>query len=161
MDDGVRDDHGEATRDAGERGHRDRKHGASMSRARVTAMAIARRKCKIRTRKRKRSRPIKADATWVREASQIHHGRATELTTSQDAQEPMQRAFLDQDEMDDAEVDDLNENDEFGMYLIQLFSTLEDTEWDKRPELQAEYVGPIQKNERQQRLTSATTTASS
>ncbi|RYP29051.1 hypothetical protein DL767_006913 [Monosporascus sp. MG133] len=41
---------------------------------------------------------------------------------------------------DDEEVDDLIGNDEFGVYLVTLYSTLENTKWDKRPILQADIV---------------------
>jgi len=74
------------------------------------------------------------------EANTQVYGGDHKTTTSRDG-------FLDQDkidrqnqEEDDAEVDDLNENDEYGMYLVELYSTLEDTEWAERPKLQAEYV---------------------
>ncbi|RYP74217.1 hypothetical protein DL771_003150 [Monosporascus sp. 5C6A] len=40
----------------------------------------------------------------------------------------------------DEEVDDLIESDEFGVYLVTLYSALENTKWDKRPILQADIV---------------------
>jgi len=143
-----------------------------MSRAQTTALAMARRRCKIRTRKmssrgRTTEAPTSQDTDEPVQKDTIHR-------TGQDANtqiygghdESSQLVFLDQDEIDrqnqegdDEEVDELNENDEFGMYLVELYSTLEDTEWEERPELQAEYVGSFPKNEGQ-RLTSVALTAS-
>jgi len=122
VDQGVRDDgHGEAKRDAGER-RQGTRPTATMSKAQIAAVVMARRRRKIRIR----------DKSWAVKP---------QVATGHKPVQPTQPAVVDQDEMDDDDVDQFNE-DEFGMYLVQLYSTLEDTEWEERPELQAEYVCP-------------------
>ncbi|KAI8623277.1 hypothetical protein F5Y19DRAFT_481901 [Xylariaceae sp. FL1651] len=134
--------------------------GERASRAQITAMTMARRRCKIRTRKLSIEAIRNASRGRITEVatSQDNYEPVQQDTmhrTSQEANTQVyggdhkssRDGFLDQDEIDrqnqegdDAEVDDLNENDEFGMYLVPLYSTLEETEWKERPELQADIV---------------------